>query len=246
MANREATMSSLPWVGMADRAARAIGGQASVTRRAAVGTMLLVALVAFELFNFDTTEFALESLLGTVAFVGVRWATILAVAFCSIDFAGFTRLLLPDRRASDSVGSLRPTTLLMAAWLLGAAVNATLTWWAVSLVLISHNLGNEVLSREQLLHVVPVLVAVLVWVTRLLIISALVSKGHVRASRPAAAGWQPARLRPVAVSTARRQVAQSTGVSGARQSARRSGNRSPMAVPLQRADRRAAADQRPS
>ena len=60
----------------------------------------------------------------------------------------------------------------MGAWLLGATMNAMMTWWAVNLTLLDHNFGNEVLSRQQLLEVVPPFVAVLVWLTRILFIGA--------------------------------------------------------------------------
>ena len=49
------------------------------------GIILLVAMFAFEVFNYTTTDFALSDLLGKdLTFAGVRWATILAVAFCGI------------------------------------------------------------------------------------------------------------------------------------------------------------------
>ena len=45
-------------------------GPVSFNRHLAIGMILVVALIAFELFNFDTTQFALESLLGDVRFLG--------------------------------------------------------------------------------------------------------------------------------------------------------------------------------
>lgn len=151
--------------------------QRLVTRQVMVGAILTLALLAFELFNFDTTEYALESLLGPISFAGIRWATILAVAFCSIDFAGLARLITADdeRGAKADDCFLRPTWLLLAAWLLGGGMNAMMTWWAISLALMGHDLGNEVLTREQLLRMVPIFVAVLVWMTRILIISSFTS-----------------------------------------------------------------------
>src|SRR5690606_37415722 len=128
--------------------------------------ILLVALAAFEMFNFDTTQYALENLLGYVGFAGLGWATILAVAFCGIDLAGLVRLFTPQRGEEEP----KEVWYLMSAWLLGATMNAVMTWWAVSLTLLSHDFGNEVLTREQLLRYVPVFVAVLVWLTRILFI----------------------------------------------------------------------------
>ena len=140
-----------------------------VSLKMAIGLILGIALVAFELFNFDTTRFALGNLLGEANFIGIRWAGILALAFCAIDFAGLTRIFTPERGWEESKG----VWYLMGAWLLGATMNAIMTWWAVSLTLLAHDFGNEVLGREQLLRWVPFFIAVLVWLTRILFIGAL-------------------------------------------------------------------------
>ena len=139
-----------------------------------VGTILFVALIAFEIFNFDTTQFALQNLLGNVTFVGLQWATILAVAFCAIDFAGLNRLFTPEGGSKEQ----REVWFLMGAWLLGATMNAVMTWWAVSVTLLNNDFGNEVLSRQQLLRYVPIFVAVLVWLTRILFIGSLTIAGE--------------------------------------------------------------------
>ena len=131
------------------------------------GVLIVAALLAFEVFNYSTTEFALSDLLGELSFAGVRWATILAIAFCGIDFAGIARLFTPEKSSDE------PTEVwyLFGAWLLAAAMNAMLTWWGVSIAILNHEtLGNSVVSRETLLRVVPIFVAVLVWLIRVLII----------------------------------------------------------------------------
>jgi hypothetical protein len=139
-----------------------------------IGLLLVVALVAFEIFNFDTTRYALNDILGPVAFFGVTWATILAIAFCAIDFAGLARLFTPERGKDEP----KAVWYLMGAWLLGATMNAVMTWWAVSLTLLSHQFGNEVLGRETLLNIVPVFVAALVLLTRILFIGAFSVAGE--------------------------------------------------------------------
>jgi len=156
----------------------------SGARQSLIGAILIVALFAFELFNFDTTRYALSNLLGEVAFLGVRWAAILAVAFCAIDFAGLAHLFTPEQGREERT----VIWYLMGAWLLGATMNAVMTWWAVNLTLLSHPFGNEVLNREQLLQLVPPFVAVLVWLTRILFIGAFAVAGDqfFRAQRPAA------------------------------------------------------------
>lgn len=162
----------------------------NVPRKAVIGAMMVIALFAFEIFNFDTTRYALRSLLGDVSFAGLRWATILAIAFCAIDFAGLARLFTPEQGNEES----KAIWYLMGAWLLGATMNAVMTWWAVSLTLLTHDFGNEVLSREQLLQIVPIFVAALVWLTRILFIGAFSVAGeHIFVADSAAEQTQ---LRP--------------------------------------------------
>ncbi len=155
----------------------------------AFGSLIVVALVAFEVFNFSTTEFALANLLGDVSFAGLQWATILAIAFCGIDFAGIARLFSPElsfgnregNRAGRAagLGDSLETWYLLGAWFLAATMNAGLTWWGVSLALVNHPaLGNEILSREELLSGLPVFVAVLVWVIRILLIGTVSIAGN--------------------------------------------------------------------
>jgi hypothetical protein len=175
----------------------------SSSRKMVIGIILVVALVAFEMFNFDTTRYALNNLLGEIAFMGITWATILAIAFCAIDFAGLARMFTPERGAEEP----KAVWYLMGAWLLGATMNAVMTWWAVSLTLLSHDFGNEVLARETLLKLVPIFVAALVLLTRILFIGAFSMAGeHIfdlagsgRSDRRALS--QPVRQQPVGLPT---------------------------------------------
>lgn len=135
--------------------------------------LLVAALLAFETFNFDTTKFALQDLLGDTSFFNISWAAILAFAFCAIDFAGLIKIFTPE------VGSDEPSEVwyLMGAWLLGATMNAIMTWYAVSLILIQRPIGSEVLSREQIITIAPIFVAALVWLTRILFIGSIAVAG---------------------------------------------------------------------
>lgn len=138
-----------------------------VKRGVVFGLLIVSALVAFEIFNYSTTDFALTDLLGNLNFWGVRWATMLAIAFCGIDFAGIARLFTPEGR----VGEQPEVWYLFGAWLIAATMNALLTWWGVSIAIVNHEtLGNAVVARQTLLKVVPIFVAVMVWLLRVLII----------------------------------------------------------------------------
>jgi hypothetical protein len=132
------------------------------------GFILFGALIAFEMFNFSTTEFALNDVLGSeLNFMGIGWAVVLAIAFCGIDFAGIARLFTPEQGRDEPV----EVWYLFGAWLLAAAMNATLTWWGVSVAIRNHQtLGAAVVGQDTLLKVVPIFVAVMVWVIRVLII----------------------------------------------------------------------------
>jgi hypothetical protein len=131
------------------------------------GVIIIAALLAFELFNYSTTDFALNDLLGNLHFAGLRWSTILALAFCGIDFAGIARLFTPEQGADEPA----EVWYLFGAWLLAATMNAMLTWWGVSIAVLNHpTLGNSVIDQATLLQVVPVFVAVMVWLSRVLII----------------------------------------------------------------------------
>jgi hypothetical protein len=167
-----------------------------VDRGFVFGVIMFGALLAFELFNYSTTDFALTDFLGSVTFVSLRWATILAVAFCGMDFAGIARLFTPERTREERT----EIWYLLGAWFLAATMNAVLTWWGVSVALLQHqSLGNEILSRQQLLKIVPVFVAVLVWLIRILLIGTFSMAGDRFFSLADASGRYAARAaaRPV-------------------------------------------------
>ncbi len=140
-----------------------------------LGLILLAALVAFELFNFATTEYALQTLFGPRDALGLAtWATVLAIAFCGIDFAGLSRLFTPETGRKEP----KEIWLLTGAWFLGAGMNAIMTWWAVASALSANAvLGNELVTRAEVLRVGPVVIAGLVWLTRVLIIGTFAFAG---------------------------------------------------------------------
>ncbi len=140
----------------------------AANRRGAVfGSILVGALLAFEVFNYSTTDFALRDVLGDLRFAGLRWATILSIAFCGIDFAGIARLFTPEKGRDEPA----EVWYLFAAWLLAAAMNAILTWWGVSVAIVNHTpTGSMLIGQATMTKVVPVFVAVMVWLIRVLII----------------------------------------------------------------------------
>jgi hypothetical protein len=148
---------------------------ATARRGAFFGAILLVAWFAFEAFNYSTTDFALTDMLGAnLNLLGIRWATILSIAFCGIDFAGIARLFTPQE------GRNEPSEVwyLFGAWLLAAAMNAVLTWWGVSVAVRSHQeLATQIIGRTTIIKVVPVFVALMVWLIRVFIIGTISMAG---------------------------------------------------------------------
>ncbi|MFH2103591.1 MAG: hypothetical protein ABIJ39_09600 [Chloroflexota bacterium] len=178
----------------------------SLRRGVAWGSIIIGALLAFEIFNYSTTEYALADVLGDLRFAGFRWSTILAIAFCGIDFAGIARLFTPEQGRDEPA----EVWYLFGAWLLAAAMNATLTWWGVKAAIVSNaTVSSAVITNETLVTVVPVFVAIMVWLIRVLIIGTfsvagerLFSQADVRPARPRTAtqsstGSSVVRPRPV-------------------------------------------------
>lgn len=146
-----------------------------LSRGAAWGLMIIGALLAFEIFNFSTTQFALHDVLGDLSFAGLSWATVLAIAFCGIDFAGIARLFTPQQGRDEPA----EVWYLFGAWLLAAGFNATLTWWGVSVAIAerSGGISSAVIGSHTLTRVVPIFVAGMVWLIRVLIIGSFSSAG---------------------------------------------------------------------
>jgi hypothetical protein len=179
------------------------------------GALIIMALLAFEMFNYSTTDFALGDLLGDLRFMGIRWATILAIAFCGIDFAGIARLFTPEQGAEEPA----EVWYLFGAWLLASIMNAMLTWWGVSIAINSHEtLGNAVISRDTLLRVVPVFVAIMVFLIRVLIIGTFSVAGERLFSQDDRRTRRTALVRPAPVRTPAiaRPLAQSSGAASFR------------------------------
>lgn len=164
-----------------------------------VALILSAALVGFEIFNFDTTRFALMDLMSGNKFWGIEWATILAFAFCSIDFAGVIRIFTPEQSLKDEPEEVR---MLMGAWFVGAILNALMTWYAMALLIAPRNVGATLVAQQDMLYFAPILVAVFVWLTRLLLIGSssiatdrLLHGGSGRSPRPRRTQQRPVRSR---------------------------------------------------
>jgi hypothetical protein len=173
----------------------------SLPRSLVFGGILVTALLAFEIFNYSTTDFALTDLLGSeLKFAGVRWATILSIAFCGIDFAGIARLFTPEQGRDEPA----EVWYLFGAWLLAATMNASLTWWGISIAVMNHAVaGSSLVSQSTMTKAIPVFVAIMVWLIRVLIIGTFSMSGDRIFSMDARAARHPSSQAARAPSTPR-------------------------------------------
>jgi hypothetical protein len=147
----------------------------SMKRGAIFGSILVMALVSFEISNYGITSYTLRDILGDLQFGGIYWASILAFAFCGIDFAGIARIFTPEQGRDEPA----EVYYLFSAWLLAAGFNAMLTWWGVSIAIQNHNVqGGALLGDATMTRVVPIFVAVMVWLIRVLIIGTFAVAGE--------------------------------------------------------------------
>jgi hypothetical protein len=144
--------------------------------------VMLAALIAFECFNFSTTDFALQGMFGSMGMGALRWSTILALAFCGMDLAGITKLLANSKADRSSAG-----WYLLGAWVVAATMNAGLTWWGVSVAIYNQPADSMlVLDPITFVTAIPLLVSFGVWLIRILIIGALVFSFNPKSGTPSA------------------------------------------------------------
>jgi hypothetical protein len=131
-------------------------------------------LIVEEAMNLTNTQrnFALRDILGNQGSGFLTWPMILSLAFCGMDIAGIAKILASPKEDTGNKSSW----YLLGAWVLAAAMNAGLTWWGVS-VAIYNQPAHAVMIIDPMTYVtvVPVFVAVMVWVIRVLIIGILVT-----------------------------------------------------------------------
>ena len=96
----------------------------------------------------------------------------MALAFGSLDFAGLVRVFTPEQELKQESSEIR---LMIGAWLVGAALNATMTWYAMALLIapLGAEIGAALFTHEQMLRTAPLFIALLVWLTRVSLISSV-------------------------------------------------------------------------
>jgi hypothetical protein len=146
-----------------------------ITARLFLGLVLLSGLVAFDLFNYDSTRFALENMIGEVRFLTLTWAQIIAFASCAIDLAGVAKIFTPeqDMRKEDPF-----VWVLVGVWFIAAILNAFGTWWSMVVRMTANpSLGTFMFSREELISTVPAVLASFILLIRVGLIGSVAQAG---------------------------------------------------------------------
>jgi hypothetical protein len=151
--------------------------------------IIALALLAFEMFNFSSTQFALQDILGDLTFGPFTWATILALAFCGIDFAGIARIFTPEQGRNEP----KEVWYLFGAWFLAAAFNAVLTWWGVAIAMLGRTSQGTALLTGGGMKFVPIVVAAFVLLIRVLLINtfSIAGEGLFSGSSTPKASYRP-------------------------------------------------------
>lgn len=114
----------------------------------------LIGVVLYQILNYSMTEFALKNVFAPEIHY---WATFLTICFCMIDFTPISIIFKNKETDEDNVG------YFLGAWILVSAMNAIFHWWGF------------VVAFEPLDGAIGVLVAVILFVIRLIVISGFVS-----------------------------------------------------------------------
>jgi hypothetical protein len=140
------------------------------THRIMTSLTALTALAAFEVFNYSTTAFALQSMFGNLSAGRMNLASLFALAICCMDIAGIICLFLP----TTDMALPRHDRRLFGAWILAAGLNTWLTWRGISLAIaIRQAQIGWVVDVGVLTRTLPVFTAALIWLIRVLIIGSV-------------------------------------------------------------------------
>ena len=152
---------------------------------------LAAVLITLEVFSYSTVNFALSDLLGNIGMGATTWAAILAVAFCGMDLIGIIQLFNPQEQTAQG----NEGWFLLGAWLLAAIMNVGLTWWGVSLAIYNHPVESVlVVDPMTIVTIIPIFVALMVLLIRILIIgniSSTIRRIQTKPSKPVQSSNQP-------------------------------------------------------
>lgn len=128
-----------------------------------VNFILIMGVLAFEVFNITTTASALESM------VPVGMGVVLAIAFCATDIAGLVRVITPVKTMKDEPAIVRA---LFAIWFMVAIINAFLTWFSLQIYFDVTEIRVPIVMRE-LRDMIPFVLAFVVFMIHFTVVYSL-------------------------------------------------------------------------
>lgn len=138
-------------------------------------TLLILSWMAFELFNYVSTEAVIHTWIGSVlidlGFLSISWSTLMAVAFCATDLGGLAAIFTPETGKDESI----EVKILFVIWMFTSLFNAVLTWLGILNQMQTQPFGgNMALSREMILTVFPFMLAAFLYAVRITLIMTIV------------------------------------------------------------------------
>ncbi|OGG01493.1 hypothetical protein A2Z33_00415 [Candidatus Gottesmanbacteria bacterium RBG_16_52_11] len=148
------------------------------TRGFWLGLLINFCTLAFALFVFIVSSFALNNLMGEMEFAGIFMANIFAIALALLDYAGISRLYVPD---DGDPRSKRYAIYLLIGWLVCALVVWVLTWWSVLVILLDKTDFAPFIKNPEInlvaFRLAPITIAEVVFLTRILLYAAVSRSG---------------------------------------------------------------------
>jgi len=137
--------------------------------------IMAFAVLGFEGFNYSSTQESLKDLLYNTSFAGIPWYTLLAFSFCAIDLGGLARMFTPQQGRDEPAF----VWYLFGAWVICAGINAGFTWFGLKVIIsASPSLpAASVIDRDFITNILPVAMAIFIWLIRLLLVGTMSTAG---------------------------------------------------------------------
>jgi hypothetical protein len=128
----------------------------------------IILFLLFELLNFSTTQYALNDILRSSLV-----ASIIAIIFCGIDLLEISMIYRQEKSDDESAFIWYKS----GAWFLAASVNAILSWWGISVLMLKGGIQPD---ASSLMKLVPICVAGMMLLFRVYVVNAVSNVVNVK------------------------------------------------------------------
>jgi len=159
-----------------------------LNKRTWFGLITVLGLLAFELFNYATTQEALSTILGALSFFGFPVYYLIAIAFAAIDLGGLSSTFTEEDWSNETWWVWVSTV----GWEIASVVNAALTYMSVTIAMAVapvSQLATVMPKVQEIYTYIPAALAFVVWLVRIMLIGSIVASTN--------GGQKPKKQRPI-------------------------------------------------